>query len=186
MQIGSDTTINNPYSVLGIKDSDAASFKEKTKSGEVTGKSISETYLFQYSQNVQTASTDNFSAQNATFDFSKIGKLLKSIDTNAIGYTGKPLTDMTPDEASAIVGKDGFFGVDKTSTRLSDFVLNGGGDNLDTLKAGRAGIVQGFNEAEKMWGNKLPDISYQTLNKALASIDEKITSLGGSVLNTTA
>jgi hypothetical protein len=92
---------------------------------------------------------------------------------------------MTPDEAKALVSEEGFFGVTQTSNRLADFVLSGGGDDLEKLKAGREGILRGFNEAEKMWGGKLPDISYQTIEKALEKIDEKITALGGSILDAT-
>jgi hypothetical protein len=84
------------------------------------------------------------------------------------------------------VSEEGFFGVAQTSDRLAGFVLSGGGDNLERLKAGREGIIRGFNEAEKIWGQKLPDISYETLDKALAKIDEKITSLGANILDTNA
>ena len=91
---------------------------------------------------------------------------------------------MNPDEAKALVSEEGFFGVTQTSNRLADFVLSGGGDDLEKLKAGREGIVRGFNEAEKIWGEKLPDISYETLDKALAKIDEKISSLGSNILDT--
>ncbi|MDO9055716.1 MAG: hydrogenase-4 component G, partial [Sulfuricurvum sp.] len=108
------------------------------------------------------------------------------IDFDAIGYTGKAIADMNPDEAKALVSEEGFFGVSQTSKRLSDFVLSGGGNDLERLKEGREGIITGFNEAEKMWGGKLPDISYETLEKALAKIDEKITALGGNILDTTA
>jgi hypothetical protein len=93
---------------------------------------------------------------------------------------------MTPDEAKSLVSEDGYFGISKTSARLADFILSGAGDDLEKLKAGREGIVRGFKEAEQIWGQKLPDISYETLDKALSKIDEKITSLGGSVLDTTA
>jgi hypothetical protein len=186
MQINSTTPSLTPY----LQDSTATSptdtqdFKDKIKNGQISGKVLSDSYLVQYTLSTQDTSSGNFQAQSAPFDMKKIGNILDSIDFNAIGYTGKPIKDMTPDEAKAVVSKDGFFGVDQTSARLSDFVLSGGGDNVDTLKAGREGIIKGFKDAEKMWGGKLPDISYQTLDKALAKIDEKITSLGGSILDT--
>jgi hypothetical protein len=34
-----------------------------------------------------------------------------------------------------------------------------------------------------MWGGKLPDISHETLDKSLAKIDERITALGGNILD---
>ncbi|MDD5052646.1 MAG: hydrogenase-4 component G [Sulfuricurvum sp.] len=188
MQINTTTPSFNPYTQSGVILSapDSQDFKDKIKSGEISSKTLSQAYLVQYSQTVENYSTNNAEAQSAPFDLKKVQDILKSIDYKAIGYTGKAITDMTPDEAKAVVSENGFFGVAQTSARLSDFVLSGGGDNIDKLKAGREGIIRGFNEAEKIWGGKLPDISYQTLDKALSKIDEKIAALGGSILDTTA
>lgn len=187
MQIGSSTS-TSPYSqsALGLNEKDTEDFKEKIKSGEISGKTLSQAYLVEYSLKIESFSSNNLQAQSAPFDLNKVKDILSTIDFKSLGYTGKPVADMNPDEAKALVSEDGFFGVTQTSARLSDFVLSGGGDNIDTLKAGREGIIRGFNEAEKMWGGKLPDISYQTLDKALSKIDEKITSLGGTILDTTA
>jgi hypothetical protein len=186
MQIG--TTTSNPYtqSAIGLNEQETKDFKDKIKSGEISGKTLSQAYLVEYSLKVESYSTSNLQAQSAPFDLAKVKDILSSIDFQSIGYTGKPIADMNPDEAKALVSEDGYFGISQTSTRLSDFVLSGGGNDLEKLKAGREGIVKGFNEAEKMWGGKLPDISYETLNKALAKIDEHITVLGGNILDTTA
>jgi hypothetical protein len=187
MQIGTGTTIN-PYTQSGVPQSQTESqdFNDKIKNGDISAKTLSQAYLVEYSLKIENYSSTNLQAQSAPFDITKVTDLLKSIDFQSIGYTGKAITDMNPTEAKQLVSEEGFFGVTQTSNRLADFVLNGGGDNLETLKAGREGIISGFNEAEKMWGGKLPDISYDTLTKALTKIDEKISSLGGSVLDTTA
>lgn len=187
MQITSATSIN-PYSqsALGLNDKETQDFKEKIKSGEISGKTLSQAYLVEYSLKIESYSSDNLQAQSAPFDLNKVKDILSSIDFEAIGYTGKPIADMSPDEAKELVSEDGYFGVSQTSERLADFVLMGGGDNLERLKAGREGIIRGFNEAEEIWGGKLPAISYETLDKALSKIDEKITALGGSILDTTA
>ncbi len=160
--------------------------KDKIKNREISAKTISQAYLMEYSRKIESYSTDTFKAQNSLFDFSKIADIFDTIDFEAIGYTGKPLKEITPKEAKELVSEEGFFGVKQTSARLADFVLSGGGDNIDRLKAGREGIIQGFKEAEAIWGEKLPDISYETLNKALETIDQKIESLGGKILDTTA
>ena len=60
----------------------------------------------------------------------------------------------------------------------------GAGDDVEKLKAGRSGMLQGFKDAEEMWGEKLPDISYTTMQKALEMVDAKLSELGGSVLDT--
>lgn len=191
MQINSSVSAN-PYLKSGMalyeqnskEAKEAGALKERLQKGEISGKALTQAYLVEYSLQIESYSSGNFESQSGAFDLKKIQDILQSIDFKAIGYEGKAITDMTPDEAKALVSEEGFFGVSKTSDRLADFVLSGGGDNVDKLKAGREGIIRGFNEAEQMWGGKLPDISYQTLEKALAKIDERITSLGGNIIDT--
>ena len=108
------------------------------------------------------------------------------IDYDAIGYRGKPIENLSQDEAKALVSENGFFGVKQTADRIAGFVLAGAGDDLEKLQEGRKGIIQGFEEAEAIWGGKLFDISYETINKALEAIDERIKELGGNVLDTLA
>lgn len=177
----------NPYAfnTLGEHEKGLSDFKEKIKSGEISGKALSQSYLVEYSLKIQSYSSNNIEAQSASFDPSKVRDILSSIDFKEIGYAGKAIVDMTPSEAKELVSEEGFFGVTQTSNRLADFVLSGGGDDTHRLKAGREGIIRGFNEAEKLWGDKLPDIAYETLDKALAKIDEKITSVSGNILDTT-
>ncbi len=99
-----------------------------------------------------------------------------------IGYHGKPIAELSQDEASALVAEDGFFGVSKTADRIAGFVLAGAGDNEDLLRAGRAGILQGFDEAEQIWGGKLPDIGYKTIEKAVEMIDMRMHELGFPII----
>jgi len=94
-----------------------------------------------------------------------------------IGYEGKPITDLTPNEASALLSDEGFFGITQTSDRVANFVFSFSGDDLELLQKGREGVVQGFEEALKMFGGELPEISYKTQERTLALIDEKINSL---------
>jgi hypothetical protein len=44
-------------------------------------------------------------------------------------------------------------------------------------------VQKGFQDAEQAWGGKLPEISYQTLNKALERIDARIQELGGALVD---
>src|SRR5574344_1987966 len=94
-----------------------------------------------------------------------------------IGYTGTPILDLTQDEAKDLVSENGFFGITQTSDRVSNFVFSFAGDDLEKLQKGRDGIVQGFEEANKLFGGNLPEISYKTQERTLALIDEKINSL---------
>ena len=66
---------------------------------------------------------------------------------------------------------------------MSGFVINGAGDDLEKLKAGREGMARGYEAAKKAWGGELPEISQKTMQKALESVDKRIAQLGGNVLN---
>ncbi|MDR3347505.1 MAG: hypothetical protein LBN32_02720 [Helicobacteraceae bacterium] len=98
---------------------------------------------------------------------------------------GAPPFPTTPEEAQEVIGENGFYGIAKTSERIAEFVLRGAGDNEELLRAGRQGVIDGFNEAEKLWGGKLPDISYQTLENALKLIDEQFAKLNLPLLKDT-
>ena len=188
MKIGASHPTANPYVQmgLGLDETKMESFREKIKSGEISGKTLTQAYLVQYTEMVEEYSSENFEAQSAAFDMAKVKEILDMIDFAAIGYTGKPIADMTPEEAKELVSEEGFFGVKQTSQRVADFVISGSGNDLERLKAGREGVIRGFEEAEALWGGKLPDISYETQARTLALIDERIAELGGTVLDTTA
>jgi len=137
-----------------------------------TGKQITNSYLADYMAKVTSESKTTFGTQADTFTLADIG------------YKGKPIGQLSQDEAKALVADDGFFGIPQTSARIADFVIQGAGDDLSKLQAGRSGMLQGFSEAEKLWGGKLPEISYTTMQKALEKVDARIKELGGNVLDT--
>ncbi|WP_417334654.1 hydrogenase-4 component G [Halarcobacter sp.] len=111
------------------------------------------------------------------YDFLSGKEIDGGFSLSSIGYEGKPITELSPDEAKELVSDEGFFGVSKTSERVSSFVINLAGDDVEGLQEARKGIVQGFEEAEKMWGGELPEISYETQEKTLDIIDKKIEEL---------
>lgn len=121
--------------------------------------------------------------QQEILDFLSGKETQSGMSLKNIGYEGKPITELTPQEAQDLVSEDGFFGITQTSDRVANFVFNFAGDDLELLQKGREGIVQGFEEAEKLFGGNLPEISYKTQERTLALIDEKINSLTGN--NTT-
>jgi len=100
-----------------------------------------------------------------------------------IGYEGKPIASLSQEEASALVSEDGFFGVKETSERIASFVVMGAGGDEAMLREGKKGILQGFDDAEKMWGGKLPDISYETIAKAVEIIDKALVENGYSIMD---
>jgi hypothetical protein len=100
-----------------------------------------------------------------------------------IGYDGKPIAELSQDEASKLVSEDGIFGVKQTSERIANFVINGAGGDEDMLRAGREGMLQGFKDAEAMWGGELPEISQKTMDAALEMVDKEMYDRGYSILD---
>lgn len=106
------------------------------------------------------------------------GKTTESgMSLGSIGYEGKALSELSQGEAKELVSEGGFFGIDETSARVTSFVINMTGDNLEALQQSREGLVQGFEEAKKLFGGELPDISVKTQEKSLEIIDAKIAEL---------
>jgi len=107
-------------------------------------------------------------------------------DLSQLSYNGKPITDLSQDEAKALISEDGALGVKNTAQTIFDFAVKLAGDDIEKLQIARDAVIKGFKEAENLFGGKLPDISYKTINKVLELLDEKISGLGGSVVDVTA
>ena len=48
---------------------------------------------------------------------------------SGIGYEGKPIAELSQEEAAELVSEDGLFGIKQTSERIANFVINGAGGN---------------------------------------------------------
>lgn len=103
-----------------------------------------------------------------------------------IGYEGKPIAELSQDEAAALVAEDGIFGVKQTSERIANFVINGANGDEDRMRAGREGMLLGFKQAEEMWGDKLPEISQKTMQAAIEMVDKAMAEQGFSIIDTEA
>lgn len=100
-----------------------------------------------------------------------------------VGYEGKAIATLSQDEAKELVSEEGFFGIRQTSERIAEFVLNGAKGSEEMLREGRKGVLQGLNEAEKVWDGRLPEISYETVNKTLEIIDKALIEGGFSIMD---
>ena len=102
---------------------------------------------------------------------SLLGK--QGVDTKiAAGESGIDLAAITPAEAEALVGADGYCGVEQTAERIFQFAVGVAGNDPARLDAIKAGIDRGFAEAKEALGDWLPEISYATYDAVLAKLDE--------------
>lgn len=155
-------------------------FTEKLSKDELQG--LKE----QMTQSANAYSFDSFSVQtNVSGAQEQFTKDYEDFQTFllGVGYEGKPIAELSQDEAAALVSEDGIFGIAQTSERVANFVINGSGGNEDMMRAGREGMIQGFKEAEQMWGGELPEISQKTMAKAIEMVDMAMNDLGFSILN---
>jgi len=120
---------------------------------------------------------ENTQAQKDIVNFLSGKATSDNMSLEDIGYDGKPITELSQDEAKELVSDDGFFGIEKTANRVADFVLSFAGNNLENLEKSRDGIVKGFEDAQKMWGGELPEISNKTQSRTLELIDDRIAKL---------
>ena len=162
--------------------------KKESEITNLTAKDISNSYFLQYQKEIVKSSSSNLLAQGSlSFNAPKnLSEILSGLDLANIGYNGKSLNELTSDEANDLISENGFFGITNTADRIASFVLNGAGDDIEKLKAGREGVAKGFEDAKKIWGGELPEISQKTIEKTLETLDKKIAELGGNVLNVSA
>ena len=115
-------------------------------------------------------------------DFTKNYEEFQSF-LEGIGYEGQPIAELSQEQAKELVSEDGFFGVDQTSQRMASFVINGAGTDESLLRAGREGLIQGYKDAQEVWGGELPEIAQKTLDRALEQVDMQMNELGFSIID---
>jgi hypothetical protein len=78
----------------------------------------------------------------------------------------------TKAEATQAVSEDGEMGIKNTARRILDFARLGIGNDPSKLDTIRAAVQQGFDEAKKVFGGSLPEISNQTRDAIMATLDD--------------
>lgn len=80
----------------------------------------------------------------------------------------------TKAQAQADIAEDGYWGVEQTSDRIIDFAKALAGDDTEKLNQMLDGFKKGYEQAEKTWGDKLPEISQKTYDAVLKKFDKLI------------
>ncbi|ELJ8909581.1 hypothetical protein RT922_000544 [Campylobacter coli] len=153
------------------------------------GKGISQIYLVQFQQQTMSTVLNTSNAQAGINDLlggndlNSVKSMLSDIDLASLGYNGKNPLTMNTDELNQLISEEGFFGIDNTANRIADFVIKGAGNDVEKLKKGLEGIKQGFEQAEKIWGGELPQISQDTIEATIKKVSDRIDELGGKTLD---
>ncbi|HHY1437841.1 TPA: hypothetical protein ACV1MH_000177 [Campylobacter coli] len=153
------------------------------------GKGISQIYLVQFQQQTMSTVLNTSNAQAGINDLlggndlNSVKSMLSDIDFASLSYNGKNPLTMNTDELNQLISEEGFFGIDNTANRIADFVIKGAGNDVEKLKKGLEGIKQGFEQAEKIWGGELPQISQDTIEATIKKVSDRIDELGGKTLD---
>lgn len=133
-----------------------------------------------YQQQVAIDAIENFNSQFLGFN---LGENSEIFELNEIEkFDIEAIKELAFNEDGSF-DSDGYFGIAQTSTRLADFVINGANGDIDLLRAGKEGIKSGYDEAQRIFGDELPQISQDTLGKAIETINEQISKLGFNILD---
>ncbi|EAI0016510.1 hypothetical protein [Campylobacter upsaliensis] len=184
----SNKKANNVESSTQTMNLQSANLKDEetlNKLNSLGGKGLSQLYFMEFAQQSMNAIFGNTNAQAGVSNLlgGTAESILSKIDFAGLGYMGKSPLAMNQDELKELVGENGFFGVANTANRIADFVIQGAGDDPQKLQKGFEGMKKGFEEAQNLWGGKLPQISQDTINQALEKVSKRIDELGGQTLN---
>lgn len=103
---------------------------------------------------------------------SKQGMTFKKANFKA---TDGEMVEITPEiqaEAQKQIGENGAFNAENTSNRIVEFAKAISGGDKSKFDQIKESIQKGFDEATKVWGGELPEISKQTLDLAMQKLDD--------------
>ncbi len=78
----------------------------------------------------------------------------------------------TKAQAQADIAEDGYWGVKQTSDRIISFANALTGGDPDKVEEMRNAFIKGFKQAQKAWGDELPEISQKTYEAVMKKFDE--------------
>lgn len=78
----------------------------------------------------------------------------------------------TKAQAQADIAEDGYWGVEATSDRIIDFANALTGGDPSKIEKMRDAFKKGYEQAEKTWGGKLPEISQKTYDAVMSKFDK--------------
>jgi len=118
----------------------------KQSASKLSAREISNGYFAQFQAQAfsqANSSTMAQSALDAIFSGSNfkapgnLSEILGGLDYAAMGYEGKAIGELNKDEASELIGENGFFGINNTADRIANFIVNAAsGEYVNMFEAG--------------------------------------------------
>lgn len=106
-----------------------------------------------------------------------VAKLINGQASNAVGKSDSGLTLESIMKSYGLDyiesdGSEDFWGAEKTANRILDFAKNLAGNDPDNFQKVKDAFEKGFGECEGIWGGKLPDVCYNTLDLVRNGFDD--------------
>jgi hypothetical protein len=169
-----DTTEKSTY----VQDNDTAAVYEKNSSSSVYDEKTVKEMLAE-----SNLKTENFkkliesllNKQSTKFysAYSKEDITEEKLSGNLKDFFSNiEVDDETRLQAQNDISEDGYYGVKQTSERILNFAKALAGDDPDKLEEMYSAVVDGFKQAQKMWGDDLPEICSKTLEAVQSGFDE--------------
>lgn len=126
---------------------------------------------------IYTMDVDTVNRMKTELEESKLRffETVKKILGNQIQYGQGAWKNISPEDQAAAqeaISEDGYWGVKQTSERIVAFAKALVGGDPSRVEEMRDAFVKGYQEAEKVWGSALPDISQKTYDAVMKLFDE--------------
>lgn len=186
--------INNINGSSTVSTSYELKEKASSKKTEEVKEQDSEAAVLELNKPQESSATYSKPKANKNVDMNEVNRLIQEAEKSYEGLrtlirrlmekqgvkledllSGKAVLvvdDETRAEAQKAISEDGEWGVKAVSDRLVAFAKAISGNDKSKIGDLKAAIDQGFKEAEKAFGGKLPDISYQTYDETMRKLDE--------------
>lgn len=82
------------------------------------------------------------------------------------------VTEAAKKEAQEAISEGGYWSVEQTAQRIFDFAQNLSGGNVEKADMLLSAFEKGFDQATKIWGDELPEISQQTYDAVEKKFEE--------------
>jgi hypothetical protein len=179
----------NTYSTLQSFNQNIKTEQTDTQSGTI-GTFFSSSDKITLSNGVETSPTytnplSTVDTKGNNFDMLQ-GIVLNMLKEQGISYKVADgdnqidLSKITQADAQKLIAEDGYFGVDKTSSRIVDLATSIAGGDPTKIDAIKEGVAKGFQEALKAFGGTLPDISHDTYDAVMNKLDAWVQTAGGN------
>jgi hypothetical protein len=186
--------INNVKGSAPVAQSYELKEKKNPQNAEAVKEKDNEAAVLELNKAPEKSSATYSRPKAKNIDYNEVNRLieeaeksyegLKELVQRLLSRQGKKLEDVlsgkevlivdeeTRAKAAEAISENGEWGVEAVSDRLVAFAKAISGD--DKTKAGelKEAIAQGFKEAEKMLGGKLPEISQRTYDETMRKLDE--------------